>query len=48
MGHHGLGPRRRWYERFGIEPPFPWLLIGLYAIPVLIVIGGVAVGMSLR
>lgn len=40
---------RRWYWRlFDIEEPFPWVLIGLYVIPVLIVIGGIAVGIALR
>lgn len=23
--------KRRWYEKFGIEPPFPWLLCVIYA-----------------
>lgn len=44
-----MGLRRRWYRRlFCIEEPFPWVLIGLYAIPVLIVIVGIAVGIALR
>lgn len=41
------GPRRHWYERFGIEPPFPWLLVAMYAVPVLIVLVGVIAGMTL-
>lgn len=36
----GTVPRRRsrnyrWYERFGIEPPFPWLGILIWSVPVL-------------
>lgn len=30
----------RWYERFGIEPPFPWVGIAIWSVPVL---GAVAV-----
>jgi cytochrome c-type biogenesis protein CcmH/NrfF len=30
----------RWYERFGIEPPFPWAGIAIWSLPV---IGAVAV-----
>jgi len=48
VGHHLMGPRRRWYERFGIEPPFPWAFVGIYIVPVLIVIGGITAGMLLR
>ena len=40
--------RRPWYRDFGIQPPFPWALIALYAVPILIVLGGVTVGMLLR
>lgn len=25
--------RRRWYENFGIEQPFPWMLVALYLTP---------------
>ncbi len=24
--------KHRWYSRFGVEPPFPWLLAGLWAV----------------
>lgn len=30
------GPQRYWYERFGIEPPFPWPLTVLFVVLVLI------------
>lgn len=42
------GVRRYWYTRFGIKAPFPWLLLTLWASLVLIVIAGVAVGISPR
>lgn len=44
---HGLGPRRHWYQWFGIEPPFPWVLLAVYAIPVLLIAGAVVAGMVL-
>lgn len=36
-----------WYSRFGIEPPFPWLAIGACAIPVLIIIFALVLGIVL-
>ena len=33
------GPEKHWYGRFGIEPPFPWVLAAMFAGVLLAVIG---------
>jgi hypothetical protein len=31
-----------WYNRFGIEEPFPWVLVVIYGVPVVAVLALVA------